>query len=143
VLDDVGAFDEARTASEDYDLWLRILARGYRAVHMPGRPALYRLHAGQMSRDEANLKRNELAIYNGLSLEDMPTEQHRELLLERRRQAAQELGIAQGDPRLASAVRRVRHRLGAARMRVGLGGYAWCSTPPPELASTYPDLTRV
>jgi glycosyltransferase involved in cell wall biosynthesis len=143
VLDEVGAFNEGRTASEDYDLWLRILAGGYRAVHMPGRHALYRLHAGQMSRDEANLKRNELAIYNGLRIEDMPTEAHRELLLQRRRQAAQELRIAQGELRLALAVRRVRYRLGAAKRRLGVGGYAWCSALPPELASTYPDLKRV
>jgi glycosyltransferase involved in cell wall biosynthesis len=143
VLQAVGGFNETRTASEDYDLWLRIVAHGFQAIHIPGRHALYRLHRGQMSRDVPNLKRNELAIYNELPIEDMPTEAHRVLLTRRRREAEWELRIAQGDPWLASAVRRLRYRLGAARQRVGLGGYAWCKMLPPDVAAAFPDLTSV
>jgi GT2 family glycosyltransferase len=144
VLDAVGGFDETRTASEDYDLWLRIVIKGYRAVHIPGRHALYRLHPGQMSRDEANLKRNELAVYSGLSIDDMPTAAHRALLARRRREAQRDVRLAEGDAVLAAAVRRLRDRLGAQRQRLGLGGsYAWCHATPPEVAAAFPDLTRV
>jgi len=143
VLNTVGGFDETRTASEDYDLWLRIVANGYCAVHVPGRHALYRLHRGQMSRDVANLKRNELAIYNALSIDAMPSPRHRVLLARRRAEAQRELRIAQGTTSFASVARQLRHQLGAARQRLGLGEYAWRSVLPPEVAATFPDLTRV
>ena len=44
-----GGFDTARTSVEDYDLWIRILALGYEAVHAEGRLAIKRDRETAMS----------------------------------------------------------------------------------------------
>jgi glycosyltransferase involved in cell wall biosynthesis len=43
ILDRVGLFDEALRYNEDWDLWLRCLAAGYRAVLVPEPLAVYRV----------------------------------------------------------------------------------------------------
>jgi len=42
VFDVVGPFREDLSSAIDYDMWLRIAARGYRFVCLPGRHAVYR-----------------------------------------------------------------------------------------------------
>jgi glycosyltransferase involved in cell wall biosynthesis len=136
VLEAVGGFDEARGSSEDYELWLRIVLNGYRAVWMPGREALYRRHPGQMSRQLVTMSRNLLAVYDGLQMTDMPTAAHRALLTRRRRAARFELRVVSP---LAALV-----PLGwvGAIKRAGVGE-AWYETPPPEVRAAFPDLTAV
>ncbi|HEY9850632.1 MAG TPA: glycosyltransferase [Leptolyngbyaceae cyanobacterium] len=52
---DVGGFDESLTASQDYDLYLRLAAR-YNFVAVPSAQVLYRISANSMS---ANVRRQE------------------------------------------------------------------------------------
>ncbi len=51
VLDEVGLFDESPELSgnEDYDLWLRVAAAGYRAFYVDHKDAYYRIHGQNMS----------------------------------------------------------------------------------------------
>lgn len=51
VLVAAGGFDEELSACEDYDLWLRLAARGCGFVHTPGVFALYRQTPTSMSRN--------------------------------------------------------------------------------------------
>jgi glycosyltransferase involved in cell wall biosynthesis len=136
VLDAVGGFEESRTSSEDYDLWLRILLKGYRAVWIPGQHALYRKHPGQMSKNLVNMSRNLLAVYEGLAIADMPTAEHRDLLIRRRRAARFELRV------ISPLARLVPLGLVSATKRAGVGE-SWYDTPPPEVAAAFPDLTAV
>jgi glycosyltransferase involved in cell wall biosynthesis len=57
VLAEVGGFRGGLEPSEDYELWLRIAARGYRFLRVDIPLAIYRRSAGQMSADQAALTR--------------------------------------------------------------------------------------
>ena len=51
VLDELGGFDERLRASEDWNMWLRIVATGRRAAGTTDRLGLYRHTEGQMHAD--------------------------------------------------------------------------------------------
>lgn len=51
VLLEVGGYRSSLTASEDYDLWLRILSAGYAGVRVRGNHAIYRRRPGTNSDD--------------------------------------------------------------------------------------------
>jgi glycosyltransferase involved in cell wall biosynthesis len=57
VLAEVGGFRPGVEPSEDYELWLRIAARGYRFLRVDVPLAIYRRSVGQMSADQAALER--------------------------------------------------------------------------------------
>src|SRR5207245_2649634 len=69
---------------------LRILTAGYGAAWVSTPQALYRKHGEQMSRKLVTMSRNLLEVYEGLSLDAMPTAAHRQLLTDRRRRGARE-----------------------------------------------------
>jgi len=131
VLQATGGFNEGLTSCEDYDLWLRILVHGYQAAWVPGRHAVYRLHAGQMTRNVMRMARNLSAVYDGLPLEEMPSPAHRDFLLRRRRQA--QLSVRVTSPlrqlvpeKLVVSARSKRNR--------------WYDTPPAEVVDAFPAL---
>ena len=136
VLEHVGGFDEARTSCEDYELWLRILLAGYRAAWVPGRQALYRKHAGQMSRDLTVMTRNLVDVYETIPADAMPTPGHRRLLRERRRSASRQLRYFVPVAKLAP--------MRAITKLKGMGvSESWYETPPAEVAEPFPDLSAV
>jgi glycosyltransferase involved in cell wall biosynthesis len=51
ILVELGGFDESLRASEDWEMWLRIAAAGYRGTSTRHRIALYRRQPAQMSMD--------------------------------------------------------------------------------------------
>ncbi len=61
VLDKIGFFDKSLSASEDWDMWLRI-AEIYPFVCVPKVQVLYRSHPGTMSSDTTNLARMTLLV---------------------------------------------------------------------------------
>lgn len=130
----VGRFDESRVSSEDYDLWLRILIHGYRAAWIPGRHAIYRKRTGQMSSNLGTMSRSLLAVYEGLRMEDMPSEVHRTRLAARRQAARREAAI------ISRVERLIPLRLIGAIKRAGLGD-SWYTKPPPEVAETLASAT--
>jgi glycosyltransferase involved in cell wall biosynthesis len=136
VLDAVGGFDESRTSSEDYELWLRIVLHGYGAAWVPGRHVLYRKSAGQMSRNLTTMSRNLVAVYEGLSMQSMPTPEHQELLARRRREARRALRLTSPLGRL------IPLNLVTALKRTGVGE-SWYDAPPADVAAAFPDLTAV
>jgi glycosyltransferase involved in cell wall biosynthesis len=142
VLEQVGGFDERRTAAEDYDLWLRIVAAGHTGVWVPGQHALYRTHPGQMSADVGRMSRNLAELYADLPMREMPTVTHRQVLESRRLMANRELAMLAGEARGHAILRRSRHALGRVRQRLRLGD-SWYDRPPAEVAAAFPDLTAV
>jgi glycosyltransferase involved in cell wall biosynthesis len=136
VLRAVGGFDERRTSSEDYELWLRILLHGFRAAWVPGRHALYRQHPGQMSADARTMASNLAAVYEGIAAERLPSDAHRRLLARRRRAAR--LGV-----RLVAPIQ-ARAPLGAIRTLKRRGmTEEWYEPAPPEVAAAFPNLREV
>ncbi len=136
VLETVGGFDETRTSAEDYELWLRIVVHGYRGACVPGRHALYRKHTSQMSRNLATMTRSLVTVYDGLSMEAMPTAAHRELLARRRRDTRRALRVVSPFGRF------VPLNLVTSVKRVGIGE-SWYDGAPAEVAAAFPDLTAV
>jgi glycosyltransferase involved in cell wall biosynthesis len=136
VLDAVGGFDERRSSSEDYELWLRILLAGYRAAWVPGRQAMYRKHPGQMSKNLTTMAKSLAAVYDDVPDDAMPSEAHRRLLAERRRAAHRRSRY------FAPVARLVPPALLAMVKRTALVD-PWHETPPAEVAAAYPDLTAV
>jgi len=53
VLAQVGGFDQSVSPSEDWDMWLRIAERGYRASRAAPVLAIYRMRAGSLSSNRA------------------------------------------------------------------------------------------
>lgn len=137
VLEAIGGYDESKVAAEDYDLWLRIIANGYRAAWVPGQHALYRLHAQQETRKLSKMGQNVHAVYRDLDMEQMPTLTHRELLDQRRRETERNTQTA---ARVAASF--IPQRLIKMLKRAGVGE-SWYESPPADVAAAFPDLARV
>ncbi len=142
VLDEVGGFDERLRAAEDYELWLRIVSAGYGVAWVPGQHALYRTHAAQMSHDEERMYRNLYLALSGLSVERLPSADHRQRLQSRIGSVQHELALHRRGGYSRLTRRRVRRELGRLRQRIGLGDQ-WYRPAPPEVAAAFADLTAV
>jgi glycosyltransferase involved in cell wall biosynthesis len=57
TLDDVGSFRADVQGVEDFELWLRIAAHGYRFARCPVNLAIYRRRPGQVSADRERMRR--------------------------------------------------------------------------------------
>jgi glycosyltransferase involved in cell wall biosynthesis len=142
VLAAVGGFDESLRLSEEYDLWLRILIAGFDAAWMGGPLAIYRLHPGQTSRQILAMTRTAARVYHGLNPQDMPSEEARRALLDRRTRTDREVAILAGEAGAASLLRRARNVLGIVRKRAGLT-FSWYREPPAEITEAFGDLRTV
>jgi glycosyltransferase involved in cell wall biosynthesis len=101
VVEEVGRFSPECWGSEDHDLWIRIVERGYGVVANPDPPlAVYRVAEGSVSSSRAGMARTEQATYR--------------LALERGRLGPRERAIAARRLRLATAAERVE-QVGVAR----------------------------
>ena len=63
LIDEVGPFDVDIRGAEDFDLWVRILERGYRALVTPEALAVYRRHESALTASEATSARSERLAY--------------------------------------------------------------------------------
>jgi hypothetical protein len=109
---------------------------------MGGRLAIYRMHPGQTSRQILAMKRTAARVYHGLRVEDMPSDEARQALLDRRAAADREVAIVAGEAGRASLARRARNVLGAIRRRAGLT-WSWYDEPPAEITEAFGDLRTV
>ncbi len=142
VLSAVAGYDESLPLSEEYDLWLRILVAGFDPVWMGGRLAIYRMHPGQTSHQILAMKKTAARVYDGLRVQDMPSEDARRALCDRRSAADREVAVVAGEAGGASLARRARNVLGAIRKRAGLT-WSWYDEPPAEITDAFGDLRTV
>jgi glycosyltransferase involved in cell wall biosynthesis len=139
VLSALGGYDESLPLSEEYDLWLRILVAGFDPLWMGGPLAIYRMHPGQSSHQILAMKRTAARVYHGLREDDMPSDDARAALLERRAASDREVAIVAGEAGRASRARRARNALGWIRKRAGLT-WSWYDEPPAEITDAFGDL---
>jgi glycosyltransferase involved in cell wall biosynthesis len=129
ILDDVGVFRVGVEPSEDYELWLRIAARGYRFVRVDSPLAIYRRRAGQASADQAALDRAANEVFRIVAEEyDVPDDVHeiaRQRLPMRRYPATPSRRV----PRLVRRPYRALSRLRHFYLR-----------PPKQIRVAFPDL---
>jgi glycosyltransferase involved in cell wall biosynthesis len=131
VVTEVGGFTTF-TRSEDYELWLRIAARGYTFVQAAGLQAVYRDRPGSRIHDPLAMSRGQVEIY-GLVLETYDLSPRAravaEAQLERAKNDVARLDGA-GDPTVKRSA--LRRRLRDLRL--------YRASPPREVAQAFPDL---
>ena len=139
VLLDVGGYTASLRRSEDYGLSLRILISGYEPAWIPGKHALYRVHPSQLSRQRIGMTQDALRMFKLIDPASLPSDAHREMLAARISRHEQEMRVLEGEDRARHTLRKLRHRLGSFRRRLGLA-YTWYRRPPTEVAAAFPDL---
>ncbi|MEX2195746.1 MAG: glycosyltransferase [Thermoleophilaceae bacterium] len=63
LIDEVGPFDPEIRGAEDFDLWVRIMERGYRGLITPEPLAVYRRWSGAATTSQATAARSDLLAY--------------------------------------------------------------------------------
>ena len=139
VLDDLGGFDLRLHAAEDYELWLRLAARGYRAVSPDEILAVYRLRPNSLSRNQLLMMRSLCQVFEIVTEEYELSPEARAVAEERKRELGRSL--ARGGQRLAW---RYRLREWLIRRKIAaLGDRLFVETPPAEVSSAFPNLAAL
>jgi hypothetical protein len=139
ALEEAGGFDEEMKSAEDIELWLRILAKGWTVVRMPGVLGIKRERPEAMSRaDLKNMVNLQKVMRMTAGNPEAPAEV-RELARERIAHYEDWAGALSGDDRRLAAALRARRLAGSIGKRV-LGRYVWRRTPPDEVQRAFPGL---
>lgn len=138
VLEDVGSFNVELEASEDYELWLRIVARGYPAVRVPGLRAVYRRKPGSLSTDQERMLGG-MARALRLACEERIPAEATELARRRAERIEAELAARRGAPGIQAAVVRARIRAVLLKEAV-VRPFLWHRTVPRDIQVAFPDL---
>jgi GT2 family glycosyltransferase len=141
ALDEIGVFNMLLTPSEDFELWLRIVATGWRAVRVGANLAVYRKHSGSLSSNEVAILRGEgEALRRVVEEYDVP-EELRALALRRLRRVDVRAAGLSGDRGIREAMQRLRAR--AVRVKIALvEPFAWHDRPPPEVEAVLANANR-
>jgi glycosyltransferase involved in cell wall biosynthesis len=110
VIDEAGGFTPEIWGTEDYDLWLRILERGYRAVVTREPLAVYRVSPGSVSANLGGIARAlQITYANALARGNLDAAQRRiarrNLRLQRGLEAIEHIAAARGRARAALLAR--------------------------------------
>jgi glycosyltransferase involved in cell wall biosynthesis len=139
VLDDVGGFDLRLHAAEDYELWLRLAAHGYRAASPGEILAVYRLRPNSLSRNQLLMMRSLCQVFDIVTDHYELSPEARALAEERQRELGRSLG-----PRGDRLARGYRFREWLIRRKIAvLGDRLFLETPPAEVSSAFPDLAAL
>jgi glycosyltransferase involved in cell wall biosynthesis len=140
AVEAVGPPDVRLRGSIDWEWWLRLSARGHRAVRVPGRLAVYRPRPESIIRDAVRVatgQRDMLRIaaeeYPGLSADTRAELRARADRLDARRAALE------GQRPVTGALLRLRGRAGAAKTRA-LRWRDFHARTPPEVRAAFGDL---
>jgi hypothetical protein len=138
VLERVGLFQSAQKPAEDFGLWLRIVAGGFRAKRTPSRLAVYRKHPGSLSTDEGAILEGEReSVRRVLDEFDVP-ESIQTLARARLRKLDRRLAGVGHDAGLKPALARTRAR--AVRAKTALvDPFSWYRQPPAAIAGLLAD----
>jgi glycosyltransferase involved in cell wall biosynthesis len=138
AFDDVGGFDESLGVGEDYELWLRLLASGYRAVRVPGRLVVQRERRGSLSRDMPSMLRNLEGVYRIVAEKlDVPGDV-RDAARARLARVDRHRNAEGRSTNPLSLWWRARHQLGRLRKQL-FPQLVWHGGIPPEVRSAFPE----
>lgn len=138
VLREVGDMDTAIQGTDDWDLWLRILATGRRAVPTPDTLLISRHHPSKQSADLVMMLRNDERVIEKVDQRDDISEEvhaaaRAKLADIRRRLTRRQAGGPVG------ALRAIREAQFNLVDRFG-GSRVWLDEAPPEVAAAFPEL---
>jgi glycosyltransferase involved in cell wall biosynthesis len=139
VLEEAGSLNSALRGADDYELWLRLAARGHYAVRVPDLLVVSRLRDESVSTNERLMVEDVHKVLRLVVEEyDIPDD-IREIAEARRRRVEAHLAALTGKRPLAAMVLRVRRRLGRARRAIFGRKGAW-GPPPSDIAEALPYL---
>jgi len=124
VLERVGGYDESLGTSEDWELWLRIVATGTAAVRPPGKLAIHRKHSASLTSDPRKIARSTCEIYRRFAHDSNAHAEVRALAERQLGQWTKTLGDLE-DPTLQAYLRR---HAGAIKRRA-LRRWIWRRPP--------------
>jgi glycosyltransferase involved in cell wall biosynthesis len=139
VLEETGPWNPRFRSAEDYELWLRVLAHGYRGVLVPGLHLVIRDRPGSLTKAATTMLESRRDVYRVL-LEEYPN------VSEEARRVAQEeydrydRQLQRQLDRSAAARVRTRLRRAAGAVRRSLVRHRRYRETPPELREAFPDV---
>jgi glycosyltransferase involved in cell wall biosynthesis len=143
VFDEIGVFDPELRAAIDYEMWLRVAARGYRIASLPGLHAVYRRdRPGSISSNRAGTFRSLTRVYERFAADASLASAARELAQARLEVVQRELAALEGATTLDGLWRaRLRPLLVRGRNAV-LRVDGWRDTPPAEVERLLASLSE-
>jgi glycosyltransferase involved in cell wall biosynthesis len=138
ALDKVGGYDEDLRAVEDYELWLRLIANGYRAVRPPGLLVVRRDHQTSMSKDAQRMYEAHRQAYQRVIDRHPAPQGIKAAARERIREIDRLIASEEGDGKLPLS-ERARRLAGRIKRRVA-GDRLWYAEPPAEITQAFGDL---
>jgi glycosyltransferase involved in cell wall biosynthesis len=143
VLVELGGHNPSFRQVEDYELWLRVVARGYRPVHVPGLHSIVRDRPDSLKKSHARMYESLSEAYR-LVAEDYPDvpADLRAIARARMESAARQAARARDGGRRVRA--QARARAHAVRVKgLLLRRWRYHDPPPAEIAAAFPDLSSV
>lgn len=138
ALERVGGFNGAVTPAEDWEMWLRIIARGYGVARLPRPYVIYRDREVSLSSNLISLEDGIRKVYEVVLAEyDLPGDIR--AVAEEELEATRErlVALRTGRPRS-----RLRRALSAVKQRLLWRRYFYARVPT-EIAAAFPDLARL
>ena len=140
ALASVGGYDEGLRYVEDYDLWLRLIPRGWEVVRLAEPLAILRDRADALHTDQAAMFSTLARVLEKVSDDEEVPERLRTLARRRRDDQLEALAAVQRPA--AAAAWRARVATVALRRRLRPWRF-WHREPPAEVAAAFADLKRL
>lgn len=141
AIAEVGPFNAALPAVEDYDLWLRMALAGYRGVCPDELLLIRRFRSDSMSSDLQLMYRAHCDVLRMVLGDDAAPDPVRRIARTRIAELDRLITDAGGATR-PNAKQRARALASEAKRRA-LGSRIWLSEPPPEVAEAFPELFAI
>jgi glycosyltransferase involved in cell wall biosynthesis len=139
ALDAVGTFDEELRGTEDYDLWLRLVGQGFRAIRAPGTLAVYRQRPDSLSNRALPMRDGTVKVYEGLAQNAALSDSARDAARARLAEAKEERDAHALFLESRRTYLGLRPQLSGLKRRLFARRH-WLQAPPPEVARAFPDL---
>ena len=140
VLEATNGFDEGIRGADDFDLWIRIAAKGYGAVCAEGINLVQRDRSDSQSKDLPMMIENARAVLRNAALNEDLSDADRATAATSVVEHARFLETLRGERRVSALAWRLRRRLAPIRQRM-TRDRVFLTEVPPEIAAALPELS--
>ncbi len=141
ALEATGGFDQRIRGADDFDLWIRIAAKGFGAVRAQGINLVQRDRMDSQSKDLAMMIENAQEVLRLASQSEDLAEPDQATARDSADDLGRFLGTLTGERKASSLAWRVRRRVGPVRQRLARER-EWMPEPPPEVSAALPELAE-
>lgn len=141
ALEATGGFDPRIRGADDFDLWIRIAAKGFGAVRAEGVNLVQRDRMDSQSKDLSMMIENAREVLRIAAANDDLSERDREVARGSVEDLERFLGTLSGERKASALAWRARRKLGPIRRRLARER-EWMPELPSEVAAALPELSR-